>query len=83
MEVRIRMQKLGDPAQKNFNWRIVAIPKQSPRDGRVLEILGHYDPSKKPAAYKIDVAKVEAWVKKGAQMTDTVRSLYNKTKKAK
>jgi small subunit ribosomal protein S16 len=83
MEVRIRMQKLGDPAQKNFNWRIVAIPKQSPRDGRVFEILGHYDPSKKPAAYKIDVAKVEAWVKKGAQMTDTVRSLYNKTKKAK
>jgi small subunit ribosomal protein S16 len=83
MEVRIRMQKLGDPAQKNFNWRIVAIPKQSPRDGRVLEILGHYDPAKKPAAYKLDVARVEAWVKKGAQMTDTVRSLYNKTKKAK
>jgi small subunit ribosomal protein S16 len=83
MEVRIRMQKLGDPAQKNFNWRIVAIPKQSPRDGRVLEILGHYDPSKKPAAYKLDVARVDAWLKKGAQMTDTVRSLYNKTKKAK
>jgi small subunit ribosomal protein S16 len=83
MEVRIRMQKLGDPAQKNFNWRIVAIPKQSPRDGRVLEILGHYDPAKKPAVYKLDVAKVEAWIKKGALMTDTVRSLYNKTKKAK
>ncbi len=83
MEVRIRMQKLGDPAQKNFNWRIVAIPKQAPRDGRVLEILGHYDPSKKPAAYKLDAARVEAWVKKGAQMTDTVRSLYNKTKRAK
>ncbi len=83
MEVRIRMQRAGDPAQKNVNWRIVAIPKQSPRDGRVLEILGHYDPSKKPASYKIDIAKVEAWVKKGALMTDTVRTLYNKTKKAK
>lgn len=82
MEVRIRMQRTGDPAQKNYNWRIVAIPKQSPRDGRVLEQLGYYDPSKKPAVYKIDVAKVEKWVKKGAQMTDTVRTLYNKTKKA-
>ena len=82
MEVRIRMQRTGDPAQKNYNWRIVAIPKQSPRDGRVLEQLGYYDPSKKPAVYKLDVAKVEAWVKKGALMTDTVRTLYNKTKKA-
>lgn len=82
MEVRIRMQRTGDPAQKNYNWRIVAIPKQSPRDGRVLELLGHYDPSKKPAVYKIDVAKVEKWVKQGAQMTDTVRTLLNKAKKA-
>ena len=82
MEVRIRMQRAGDPAQKNVNWRIVAIPKQSPRDGRVLEILGHYDPAKKTAAYRIDVAKVEDWVKKGALMTDTVRTLYNKSKKA-
>ena len=82
MEVRIRMQRTGDPAQKNYNWRIVAIPKQSPRDGRVLEQLGYYDPSKKPAVYKIDVAKVEAWGKKGALMTDTVHTLYNKTKKA-
>lgn len=83
MEVKIRMQKSGDPAQKNYNWRIVVIPKSSPRDGRVLEIVGHYDPSKKPAAYKIDVNKVEGWVKKGAIMSDTVRSLYNKAKKAK
>lgn len=82
MEVRIRMQRTGDPAQKNYNWRIVAISKQASRDGRALEQLGHYDPSKKPAVYKIDVAKVEKWVKQGAQMTDTVRTLYNKAKKA-
>ena len=81
MEVRIRMQRAGGPAQKNVNWRIVAIPKQSPRDGRVLETLGYYEPGKKPAVYKIDVAKVDKWIKNGAQMTDTVRSLYNKTKK--
>ena len=83
MEVKIRMQKAGEPAQKNYNWRIVVISKGTARDGKVLEIVGHYDPSKKPAAYKIDTAKVEKWVKNGAQMSDTVRTLYNKTKKQK
>ncbi len=81
MEVKIRMQRTGDPAQKNYNWRIVVIPKQSPRDGRVLEIVGHYDPSKKPAVYKLDLAKIDGWIKKGAKMSDTVRTLYNKSKK--
>lgn len=83
MEVMIRMQKFGDSAQKTYNFRIVAIPKCRPRDGRVLEILGHYDPAKKPATYKLDVVKLEKWLKNGAQMSDTVRSLYNKTKKSK
>jgi small subunit ribosomal protein S16 len=77
------MQKFGDSAQKTYNWRIVAIPKCSPRDGRVLEILGHYDPAKKPAQYKLDVAKIDKWVKNGARMTDTVKSLYLKSKKSK
>ena len=81
MEVKIRMQRVGSPAQKQINWRIVAIPKSSPRDGRVLETLGYYDPAKKPAVYKLDVSKVDSWIKKGAQMSDTVRSLYNKSKK--
>jgi small subunit ribosomal protein S16 len=83
MEVKIRMQRAGDPAQKNINWRIVAIPKCSPRDGRVLEILGHYDPAKKPAQYRIDLPKLEKWVKNGARMSDTVKSLYLKAKKVK
>ena len=83
MEVKIRMQKAGDPAQKSYNWRIVVISKSTARDGRVLEIVGHYDPSKKPATYRIDTTKVDRWLKTGAQMTDTVRTLYNKTKKQK
>ncbi len=83
MEVKIRMQRAGDPAQKNTNWRIVVIKKSAARDGRVLEIVGHYDPSKKPAVYKIDTAKVEKWIKTGARMSDTVRSLYNKASKQK
>ena len=82
MEVKIRMQKSGAPAQKNHNWRIVVISKQSSRDGRILENVGYYDPSKKPAVYKLDVPKIDKWVKTGAKMSDTVRSLYNKTKKA-
>ena len=83
MQVMIRMQKFGDSSQKTYNFRVVAIPKGSPRDGRVLEILGHYDPAKKPAQYKLDTTKVDKWLKNGAQMSDTVRSLYNKTKKSK
>ena len=77
------MQRTGAPAQKNYNWRIVVISKCKARDSRVLEIVGHYDPSKKPAVYKIDTSKVEKWIKNGAQMSDTVRTLYNKTKRTK
>ena len=55
MEVKIRMQRAGDPAQKNYNWRIVAISKGTARDGKILEILGHYDPAKKPASYDLVV----------------------------
>lgn len=81
MEVRIRLQRAGGPAQKTYNWRIVAIPRSKARDGRVLDIIGHYDSAKKPAEYKMNLSKMEKWLKDGAQMSDTVRSLYNKSKK--
>jgi len=45
-----------------------------------LDILGYYDPSKKPAMYSLQKAKIDAWVAKGAQLSDTVRSLLKKTK---
>ena len=80
MEVRIRLQKSGKVANKAYNYRIVAMAGREGRDGRSLEILGFYDPAKKPAAFSLDKAKVEAWVAKGAQMSDTVRSLMNKSK---
>lgn len=51
------------------------------RDGRNLDILGYYDPAKKPASVSIDHDKLQKWVEKGAQMTDTVRSLVKKTAK--
>ena len=80
MEVRIRLQKAGKVANKAYNYRVVALPAKEGRDGRALDILGYYDPAKKPASFKLDKAKIEAWVAKGAQMSDTVRSLMKKTK---
>ncbi len=83
MEVRIRLQKAGKSSTKSYNYRIVALPKKEGRDGRTLDILGYYDPAKKPAAYSIDTVKVNAWIAKGAQMSDTVKTLMKKAAKAK
>ena len=80
MEVRIRLQKIGKAANRSANYRIVAISRTSTRDGRHLEILGHYDPTKKPAVLVMNREKVENWVKKGARLSDTVRSLLLKVK---
>ncbi len=78
MEVRIRMQKIGKGANRSTHYRIVAISKQVTRDGKRLEILGYYDPSRKPELKSLNREKITAWVKKGAQMSDTVRSLLAK-----
>ncbi len=80
MEVRIRLQKVG-AAKKRYNYRVVAISKKNKRQGHHLEILGYYDPAKKPAAVDIDKERLDKWVKNGAQMSDTVRSLLKKHKK--
>ncbi len=82
MEVRIRLQKAGKSASKRYNYRIVAISRASARQGRNLETLGYYDPAKKPAAISIKEDKLQTWIDKGAQMTDTVKSLVKKNKKA-
>ncbi len=81
MEVRLRLQKSGKSANKHNNYRIVAIAKSKSRDGRHLEVVGYYDPAKKPAGLQIDVEKLEKWIEKGAQMSDTVRSLTKQVKK--
>ena len=81
MEVRIRLQKAGKAANKVYNYRIVAMSRKEGRDGRTLDILGYYDLAKKPASVSIDQAKLQKWVEKGAQMTDTIRSLAKKINK--
>ncbi len=82
MEVRIRLQKAGKSASKRYNYRIVAVSRTTGRQTRHLESLGYYDPAKQPAALKVDHGKLEKWLKQGAQMSDTVKSLVKKARKS-
>ncbi len=83
MEVRIRLQRIGKRANKRTNFRVVAMSARGTRDGRYLDLLGYYDSSKKPATISINHEKIEKWVKQGAQISETVRALVNKSKKPK
>lgn len=76
MAVKIRLTRMG--AKKNPFYRIVVADSRSPRDGRFIEILGNYDSTKEPAVINIDEDKAIDWMSKGAQPTDTVRSLFSK-----
>jgi small subunit ribosomal protein S16 len=71
--VKIRLKRLG--AKKRPYYRLVVADSRSPRDGRFIEELGTYDPITKPATVRIDEAKVRAWMSRGAQPSDTARSL--------
>jgi len=81
MEVRIRLQRAGKLTKKRYNYRVVAISRESGRQARHLEILGFYDPAKNPAVFSVDQAKLDKWIKQGARMTDTVKSLVKKISK--
>jgi len=59
---------------------VVVADSRAPRDGRFIEILGHYNPLTQPPTVKIDRAKVQAWIAKGAQPTNTVRRLLANVK---
>lgn len=74
--VKIRLNRMG--AKRQPFYRIVVADSRSPRDGRFIEIVGNYDPTKNPAIVNVDEEKVMAWIKNGAQPTDTVRSLLSK-----
>ena len=82
MEVRIRLQRIGKPSNKRHNYRIVALPREAKRDSKTLDFLGYYDPTKKPAVVSLDQEKLAKWIKQGARMTNTVRSLAKSLKKA-
>lgn len=62
-------------------YRIVVADSRKPRDGRFVEILGHYDPKQDPEVLELDKEKMDDWVKKGAQPTDTIKSLVKRLEK--
>ena len=74
--VKIRLRRMG--AKKAPFYRVVVADSSYPRDGRFIEELGTYDPRQDPAAINIDVERAQAWIKTGAQPTDTVRDLLKK-----
>ena len=73
MAVRLRLTRIG--GKKDPVWRIVAADQRSPRDGRILEIVGLYNAQTDPSTIKLDEDKVRGWLARGAQPTDQVRKL--------
>ena len=78
--VKIRMLRGG--ARKNPHYRVVAIDGRRKRDGRALEFLGTYDPSSSPPRIDLKHAEIDAWVAKGARLSDSVRSLVKQSRRA-
>lgn len=76
MAVHIRLQRFG--AKKNPFYRIIVADSRSKRDGAFLEQVGTYDPMKDPGELKLDLARVDHWVKNGARATDTTASLIRR-----
>ena len=76
MAVRIRLRKSGRKRQPSY--RIVVAEGTSPRDGRFIELLGHYFPRSSEKQYDVDVDKARAWLKKGATPSETVASILKK-----
>ena len=79
MAVAIRLRREG--TRNAPYYKVVVADTRSPRDGKFIEIIGNYDPKKKGTNYKIDLVRIDHWVKNGAQMSDTVRSIVKKARK--
>ena len=74
--VKIRLKRVG--AKKAPFYHIVVADSRSPRDGKIIEQLGTYNPMVEPSEIKLDKEKVEKWIKNGAKPTDTVKALIEK-----
>ena len=80
MAVHIRLRRIGkNPTKKPF-FRIAVFDERQARDARVIEDLGYYDPAKNPAAVKVNKERLAYWLSKGAQASDTVKSIAKKIK---
>lgn len=72
--VKLRLTRMGSKGAPFY--RIVATDSRKARDGKYIEQIGYYDPTKEPSIVKIDVEKAKDWLSKGAQPTDTVRKMF-------
>lgn len=73
MSVRLRLTRVG--SKKNPVWRIVAADQRAPRDGRIIEALGQYNPQVEPSLIELDEDRARKWLARGAEPTNTVRKL--------
>ncbi len=77
MAVKIRLKRMG--MKKAPSYRVVVADARSPRDGRIIENIGWYNPLVEPSAIHIDEEKALSWLKNGAQPTDSVAQLLRRT----
>jgi small subunit ribosomal protein S16 len=80
MAVSLRLTRMG--AKKKPFYRIVAADSRMPRDGRIIEKLGHYDPMTEPPEIKVDLERVDYWLGVGAKASETVSQLVAKARVA-
>ena len=80
MSVTIRLRREG--SSKRPRYRVVVADSRAPRDGRFIEIIGHYNPVTQPPTVKIDRDRASAWISKGAQPSNTVKKLIAVAAKA-
>lgn len=73
MAVKIRLRRMG--AKKAPFYRIIVADSRSPRNGKFIEEIGYYDPTKEPSVIKVDSEKAKQWIANGAQPTDTVKKI--------
>ncbi len=78
MSVSIRLRRMG--SNRRPAYRVVVADSRSPRDGRFIEVIGHYNPLTQPPTVKIDRAKAREWISKGAQPSNTVKRLMQNVK---
>ncbi|MBH0229247.1 30S ribosomal protein S16 [Halobacillus yeomjeoni] len=76
MAVKIRLKRMG--SKRNPFYRVVVADSRSPRDGRIIEQIGTYNPVSNPVEVKLDAEKAMDWMSNGAQPSDTVRNLFSK-----
>jgi len=73
MAVRIRLTRMG--SRKKPCYRLVAADSEAPRDGKFLEVLGHYDPKENPAHITLHKEKINSWLQKGATASESARAI--------